>query len=69
MIVLRRIAEEDYAGAVARYENERGGLDTEFPAVIEQHFKRIAENPEPKRIVIPSVFHSSRGAKQLKNRR
>lgn len=95
-IVLRRIAEQEYDGAVARYENERGGLGTEFRAVIEQHFQRIAENPglfpkirgevrravvlrrfpfvihfvvEPKRIVILSVFHTSRDPRQLKNRR
>ncbi|HEX4122840.1 MAG TPA: type II toxin-antitoxin system RelE/ParE family toxin [Verrucomicrobiae bacterium] len=45
VIVLRRIAEKEYDAAVARYENERKGLGTEFRAVIEQHFQRIAENP------------------------
>jgi hypothetical protein len=45
-VVLRRIAEREYDGAVGRYESEREGLGTEFRAVIEQHFQRIAENPD-----------------------
>jgi plasmid stabilization system protein ParE len=95
-IVLRRMAETEYDDAVGRYESERPGLGTEFRAVIEQHFQRIAENPdlfpkvrgevrravvlrrfpfvihflvEAKRIVILSVFHTSRDPEQLKHRR
>jgi len=45
-LVLRRIAEQEYNGAVERYESERGGLGTEFRGVIEHHFQRIAENPD-----------------------
>jgi plasmid stabilization system protein ParE len=45
-IVLRRIAEKEYGDAVERYESEREGLGQEFRAVIEQHFQRIAENPD-----------------------
>jgi len=95
-VVLRRIAQREYDDAVGRYESEREGLGTEFRAVIEQHFERIAANPdlfptvrgevrravvlrrfpfvihflvEPKRIVILSVFHTSRNPEQLKHRR
>jgi plasmid stabilization system protein ParE len=95
-IVLRRIAEREYDAAVGRYERQREGLGTEFRTVIEQHFKRIADNPdlfpkvrgearravvlrrfpfvihflvEAKRIVILSVFHTSRNPEQLRDRR
>jgi plasmid stabilization system protein ParE len=95
-VVLRRIAEREYDDAVGRYESEREGLGIEFRAVIEQHFQRIAENPdlfpkvrgaarravvlrrfpfvihflvEAKRIVILSVFHTSRDPEQLEHRR
>jgi plasmid stabilization system protein ParE len=95
-VVLRRIAQREYDDAVGRYESEREGLGTEFRAVIEQHFQRIAENPdlfpkvrrevrravvlrrfpfvihflvEAKRVVILSVFHTSRDPEQLEHRR
>lgn len=94
-IVLRRTAEREYCDAVGRYEAECEGLGTEFRAVIEQRFQRIAENPdlfpkirgevrravvlrrfpfvihflvEAKRIVILSVFHTSRNPEQLEHR-
>jgi len=94
--VLRRVAEQEFDDSIAYYENERAGLGQEFRAIIEQHFERIADNPElfPKvrgevrravvlrrfpfvihylmeteRIVILSVFHTSRDPDQLKSRR
>jgi plasmid stabilization system protein ParE len=94
--VLRRIAEQEFDDSIAYYENEREGLGQEFRAIIEQHFQRIADNPErfskvrgevrravvlrrfpfvihfliePERIVILSVFHTSRDPEQLKSRR
>src|ERR1039457_4638290 len=44
--VLRRIAEQEFDDSIAFYESEREGLGQEFRAIIEQHFQRIAENPE-----------------------
>jgi plasmid stabilization system protein ParE len=94
--VLRRIAEQEFDDSIAFYESEREGLGQEFRAIIEQHFERIADNPErfpkvrgevrravvlrrfpfvihfliePGRIVILSVFHTSRDPEQLKSRR
>jgi plasmid stabilization system protein ParE len=94
--VLRRVAEKEFDDSIAYYEAERGGLGREFRTVIEQHFQRIADDPEwfPKvrgevrravvlrrfpfvihflieaeRIVILSVFHTSREPEQLKYRR
>ena len=94
--VLRRIAEREFDDSIAFYEGRHKGLGQEFRASIEQHFQRIADNPEgfPKirgevrravvlrrfpfvihflietdRIVILSVFHTSREPEQLKYRR
>jgi len=93
--VLRRVAEKEFDDSIAWYESQRAGLGHEFRGVIEQHFQRIADNPEwfPKvrgevrravilrrfpfvihflietrRIVILSVFHTSRDPEQLKRR-
>jgi plasmid stabilization system protein ParE len=93
---LRRVAEKEFDGSIAYYENEREGLGQEFRTTIEQYFQRIADHPEwfPKirgevrravvlrrfpfvihflieaeRIVILSVFHTSREPEQLKYRR
>ena len=94
--VLRRVAEQEFDDSIAYYESESAGLGREFRAFIEQHFQRIADNPEwfskvrgevrravvlqrfpfvihfltePERIVILSVFHTSRDPAQLKSRR
>jgi plasmid stabilization system protein ParE len=93
---LRRIAEQEFDDSIAFYESEREGLGQEFRAIIEQHFQRIADNPErfpkvrgevrravvvrrfpfvihfllePERVVVLSVFHTSRDPGQLKSRR
>jgi toxin ParE1/3/4 len=95
-IVLRRIAEKEFDDSIAFYEGRREGLGQEFRTAIEQHFQRIADNPEgfpeirgkvrravvlrrfpfvihflieTERIVILSVFHTSRKPEQLKYRR
>lgn len=44
--VLRRVAEKEFDGSIAYYENERKGLGQEFRATIEECFQRIADNPE-----------------------
>jgi plasmid stabilization system protein ParE len=94
--VLRRVAEKEFDDSIAYYNNECEGLGQEFRLAIEEHFHRIADNPEwfPKvrgkvrravvlrrfpfvihflieaeRIVILSVFHTSREPEQLKYRR
>ncbi len=94
--VLRGIAAQEFDDSIAHYEGKRAGLGEEFRAVIEQLFRRIADNPElfpqvrgevrravvirrfpfvihflvePERIVILSVFHTSRDPEQVKFRR
>jgi plasmid stabilization system protein ParE len=94
--VLRRVAEQEFDESIAYYERARAGLGQEFRGVIEQHFQRIADNPEwfskvrgevrravvlrrfpfvihfliePERIVVLSVFHTSREPEQLQFRR
>ena len=94
--VLRRTAEREFERSIDFYETKREGLGQEFRAAIEEHFQRIAENPEwfrkirgevrravvvrrfsfvihflveADRIVILSVFHTSREPEQVKRRR
>jgi toxin ParE1/3/4 len=45
-VVLRRIAAQEFDDSIAWYNAEREGLGHEFRAVIEEHFRRIAANPE-----------------------
>ena len=75
--VLRRIAAQEFDDSIAWYEKQREGLGSEFRAVIEQYFQRIADHPEwfPKirgevrRAVIlrrfPFVIHFLIEAKQI----
>ena len=44
--VLRRVAEQEFDESIAYYKGVREELGQEFRAVIEQHFQRIADNPE-----------------------
>ena len=44
--VLRRVAAQEFDDSIAWYENQREGLGQEFRASIEEHFHRIAKNPE-----------------------
>lgn len=64
VIVLRKIAGQEFEDAIGWYDAERPGLGREFRAAINQQFDRIATNPEffrkvrgeVRRAVIPRRF-------------
>ena len=58
-LVMRRIAQREYDGAVTRYDRQRRGLGGRFVNVLRKSLERIAAQPDRYPLVLSDVREAS----------